>query len=225
MLQKIFLSYHFDDESRKLAAKVEDLLRSFNIRAVTGEHVAGANLATHIKSEIEACDALIFVLSKRAAGKTNDWVMDEVSTAKALNKPFFGLIEKGINFPSPLTGREYFQYNSSEDSRLWLKLCTTLNIWIQKKGRSFLAIIQPNAIVNEIRGFANLDSLVVEYQLQDRQFEKSEWKKATISETPAGISVFLKEVLDGYSVILRIQTPQKTWKSIPINQELIINLE
>jgi len=33
--------------------------------------------------------------------------MDEVSTAISFNKPLFGLIEEGINIPSPLTGREY----------------------------------------------------------------------------------------------------------------------
>jgi len=47
---------------------------------------------------------------------------------------------------------------------------------------------------------------------------------ARISKTVAGVSVFLNEVLDGHSVILRIQTPNKTWESIPVNQELIIKL-
>jgi len=224
VLRKIFLSYHFDEASKAMAAKVEDLIRSFNILAVTGEHIGGGNLSAQIKADIEDCDALIYVLSKREPGRTNDWVMDEVSTAISFNKPLFGLIEEGINIPSPLTGREYFQYRTSEDANLWLKLCATLNIWIRRKGRSIFAIIQPEGIVNELRGYGNLDTLKVEYQLQNRQYKKSDWKMARISKTVAGVSVFLNEVLDGHSVILRIQTPNKTWESIPVNQELIIKL-
>ena len=158
MLRKIFLSYHFDEESKKLASKIENLIRSFNIMVVTGEHVAGAKLATHIKSEIEKCDALIFILSKRAEGRTNDWVLDEVATAKANNKLFFGLLEEGITIPSPLVGREYYTYSSSESSNLWLKLCNTLNIWIKQKGRPIFAIIQPDTLVEELREFSDLDT-------------------------------------------------------------------
>ena len=226
MLEQIFISYHFDELPRKLVAKIETLIRASNLKPITGNNNGGGALDAVIEQKIRNCDAMIYILSDRDPGQSNDWVMHEVSTAKAAKIPSFGLIQDGLSVPSHLRGYEYHVFDNIESSDLWIKLSATLNIWMQEKGKSIEANIEPAEIVSLLRS-KNIDNLNIEYQLLDDRYNRSEWKSGKIKETEGGISVLLEEVLSNSSIVLKITDPSinKTWKSIPISQELTIKLK
>ena len=99
MLENIFISYHFDDDAQKIADKVKRLVVSHKIKPVDGERLGGANLGDGVKDKINDCQAIIIILTKREAGKTNDWVRDERAYAEGRKLKIITLIE---NDPSDL---------------------------------------------------------------------------------------------------------------------------
>ncbi len=100
-MQKIFLSYHFDDRVEPIVKRFMKLISSHDLVVKDGKRLQGQLLIDKVHQKIVASDAVIIFLTKREAGKTNDWVNHERSTAQALGKPFIAIIEKGLANASP----------------------------------------------------------------------------------------------------------------------------
>jgi hypothetical protein len=76
-MDKVFVSYHFDDNGKRLAAHVKDLVRYHSIQHLTGARLGGEPLSGEIKDRIEEADGLICLLTEVAVDRNSDWVRDE----------------------------------------------------------------------------------------------------------------------------------------------------
>ncbi len=221
MLEKIFISYHFDPKARELTTLIGDLIRGFDIKTEVGDHLGGQQLTDAIKSKIDSCDAMIFLLTKRAEGLSNDWVMAEVAYAQNLGIPMIGILEDGLSWPSPLTGKEYIPFSTIDSAKFWIKLATTINIWKKVKGKYIRGTLLPDQFTSQFSK-SDVASLKASYQMIDERFRKTEWKPCRIGDTVGGIAVFLEGVQDERSIKLKIEKGTRIWHSEPITQELQI---
>ena len=223
MLEKIFISYHFDPKAIELATYIGDLVRGFDIKTEVGENVAGGTLTDVIKKKIESSDAMIFLLTKRGPNQNNDWVMAEVSHAQSVGVRTIGILEDGLGWPAPLVGQEYIPFQSIDSGKFWIKLSSSINIWKREMGRSIQAALLPQEFTEQFRD--QLHALTASYQMIDNRFRKTEWIPCRIGETLGGIGVFLEGVQEHKKIKLKINNNQRIWQSPPISQELQIKLQ
>ncbi len=223
-MDTVFLSYHFDPEPRLWAAYVESLVQSHGLKVETGEHLAGGQLTQTVKEKIDAADALIYLLTKRDEGKTNDWVKLEAALAYEQGKPLIGLIENGVAPIAPLQSYEYIPFEDINSVDLWIKLSTTLGEWKFRSGRTVVAILEPDEVAESIEE-AGIDYAAVEYRTYDPQFNKTDWKPGMLKSTPGGVSVRLPGIQSDNDIEIRVTTPRQTWRSKVINQTLRVALQ
>ena len=72
-MKKVFLSFAFRDEDRGLVTAAEQLLASHDLVAVTGKRLAGEALTPAVMQRIEACDALVALLTRRDLKTSGKW--------------------------------------------------------------------------------------------------------------------------------------------------------
>lgn len=101
-MNKIFVSYHYDDPNKGLAAIVNDLLDGHSLRFTTGGPLGGGELTPTIKGQIEDADALIALLTRRdnlGNGKwtTYDFCKTELQHARSLGKNAIAIVETGVD--------------------------------------------------------------------------------------------------------------------------------
>jgi len=185
-MKSIFLSYHFDPQVKLLAGLVEDMIKSHDIDVVTGKHLGGAELNNEIKARIRSCSGLIYILTKREEGKTNQWITSEITIADTLQIPFIGIIEVGIPVPGPFIAREHIMHTSADEANLWLKLSATIGKWKADSGRVIEAYLEPPDVVALIRD--NFDFIKVKYRLYDADYKYTDWREdAPLKRTPSGV--------------------------------------
>src|SRR5215831_17078420 len=100
-MKTVFVSYHFDDSNRELAARVEQLLASHDLKAITGRRLNGV-LTPAIRDKIEKSHALIGLLTKRDPivganeWRSHQWVYDELGIARNGRKMAVAMVEEGV---------------------------------------------------------------------------------------------------------------------------------
>ena len=71
MLKSIFISHHFDPPAIELADAVARLVRSHNLKPITGRRLMGEPLSIGVKRKMKSCQATIVLLTNRDEGRTN----------------------------------------------------------------------------------------------------------------------------------------------------------
>jgi len=128
-MNRVFLSYHFDDEIMPLAKNLERLIKSHDLEVVDGQRLAGQPLSPAVAQLMESCDAAVILLTKREAGKSNDWVKHERTTAYNLKIPFIAIVENGVQDNGPFDAFEYINYDSEVFLEPLLKVSETIYKW------------------------------------------------------------------------------------------------
>jgi hypothetical protein len=115
-MKDIFLSHHYDNEGPniKLARQVENLLESHNLRAVTGDVLAGGILTSEIQQQIAEADGLVALLTRRDAVADGSWTthpfcLAELQHARTISKPAIALVEDGVKDCGPLPRKRVHQ--------------------------------------------------------------------------------------------------------------------
>jgi len=142
-MQKVFLSFHFDDAGKALADTASELVKSHNLQVVTGVRAGGEELSDRIKAEIERCDALICLMTDR----NSDWIRDERAHAAANSKRTIAVVQEGIDDSGLFKGRERIGYDPNDPVPALLGLSATLGLWCQEAGRTIVAQIEPEEAV------------------------------------------------------------------------------
>ena len=125
-MERVFLSYHFDDEVKPMENQVKRLAESHDLEVVDGERLAGQEITQTVQERIDSSDAMIVLLTKRNEGKTNQWVMHERTTALNMNIPFIALIEDGVVDRGPFTNFEYIQFTRDKFLEALLRISETI---------------------------------------------------------------------------------------------------
>ena len=217
-MQKIFLSYHFDDEITPVVNSIRKLIKTHSLEIVDGTRLGGQTLIDGIKKKIASSDAAIILLTKRDAGESSDWVKHERSTAQTLGKRFLAITEKGLQQSAPFTGFEYKEYDPNDLAKTLLDISEAIFGWKLDLGERIVAHLEPEEIVNIVR--ENYEKKgVVQYRLLNKG-DFGEWKNAKVVPKPGGVSLFLNGVSKDAELQIRITANNSIKESVVINRNL-----
>ena len=225
-MRTTFLAYAYREPDHALAAQVERLLASHNVRAVTGRTVGGEAITDEVKARIEKADGLIALLTRRdqlaASGwTTHPWVRDELTHARGQDKPAIALLEEGVTPGGAYDENEYVPLDPANPAEALLRLSETIGEWKRKAGRTIKVQILPDDLAAMLSG---VNGLVCRYRLVEGG-RLHEWKPADLIPETGGAFLYLRGVQDDHLVQVEIERPQQSsWFSVATSQFLPINL-
>jgi hypothetical protein len=198
----VFLSYSFRQEDRELVAKVERLLTSQNVKALTGKRLGGAGLTDEVLARIERCDALVALLTKRdqigdpSAGRwaTHPWVLDELNHARAKGQPTIPLVECGVELGGAYGSQERIELDSDDPGEALVALSETIALWKEQVGLARRVQLKPDSIGQQFR---STPGMTCQYRFVSPTGERTAWRAAPDPIAQAsGTVVFLEGVAD-----------------------------
>ncbi|MEM9545550.1 MAG: hypothetical protein AAGA77_06230 [Bacteroidota bacterium] len=227
MLNKIFISYHFDDQARQLANKVQRLVISHNLIAVTGERLGGEQLSKGVQNRISECQAIIIILTKREAGKTNDWVKDERAFAKGKNLEVITLIEKGLDDKGMFTSMERLKIDFSTNDYKLLELSEEIGIWKGKLGSLKKLLIRPKDISEKISN--SIATHPIRYRIWKSEDYNSRveptWEPITPRPEEGGATLLIPRVRESDLIEVEATVNAGIWGSPAANHNVIVELK
>jgi len=216
-MNKIFVSYHYDDPNKGLAAIVDDLLDGHSLRFTTGDALGGGNLTPAIKGQIENADALIALLTRRenlGNGKwtTHDFCKTELQHARTFGKNAIALVETGVDVQGLYQEHEYISYDAQNPLAAFVRLSRTIGLWKQMTGRTVKIQVMPEPTALEIWSVHN--ECEFEYRLSSGTRE-TPWDKAKARREPGGLFLFVQVPDDTMMLEVRVRANRgaKSWYS------------
>lgn len=218
-MQQVFLSFTYKphpdhvDETEELRRRVSMVIESMDLRVVTGEDIGGEALTAEIKERIDRSDALVALLTPWKDPPGNKvappWVNDEFTYAKAKDKRAFRISHPDFAGAGMYAAHEYTTYTKESLADTLLKLMKTLALWRKESGRPMEIEIALDAAGQR---FDPARVRACEFQLF-RNYEESDWRKATIWPQPGALYAYLPAVPDQAKLRLRLQLDNETWLS------------
>ena len=218
-MQQVFLSYTYNPhpdhvaESDQLRRRVGMVIESLDLRVATGEDLGGEALTEEIKARIAKADALVALQTpwqdKLGNKVPAPWVSDEFAHAKALGKPATRILHSHFAAAGMYAASEYIHFSPENPTDTLLKLMRTLALWRKEHGRPMEIEIAPNVAGQH---FDQGRVTACEFQLF-RNYEESEWRKATIWPQPGALYAYLPGVPEQAKLRLRLQFDNETWQS------------
>lgn len=218
-MQQVFLSFTYNPhpdhvaESEALRRCVSMVIEAMDLRLTTGEDLGGEALTDQVKERIEKADALVALLTPwqdKLGNKTQpQWVVEEFAHAKAHRKPATRILHADFAAAGMYAANEYIPFSPGNMTDALLKLMRTLALWKKESGRPMEVEIAPDGAgqrfdPGRVKG--------CEFQLF-RNYEESEWRKATIWPQPGALYAYLPGVPDQAKLRLRLQLDNETWQS------------
>lgn len=152
-MERVFLSYSFDEADREPARWVRTLLESNGVRAVTGEALGGGNLTDEVRKRIESSDGFVGLWTRRESldgnpdrFRTSNWLIDEAAHARAVRKPTILLVEKGVDTAGMGASNERIQLDRDAPHESLLRVAQTLSVWREEYGRVVTVRLTPEGI-------------------------------------------------------------------------------
>lgn len=215
-MRDVFLSYHYDEPNTTIARQIEDLLESHTLRATTGDVLGGGVLTTEIKSQIEAADALIALLTRNQPLANGDWttheyVKNELQHARGAGKPAIALVERGVDVTGLYKENEFIPYAPTDALPAFLKLSRTIWSWKNRVGRIVKLQLLPEAVATEI--WRNKGTGIQwQYRLSSG-ISDTGWQEARPRKEPYGLFLFVQVPDDTMSIEVRVAAGGKAWVS------------
>ncbi len=215
-MRDVFLSYHYDEPNTKIARQIEDLLESHNLRATTGDVLAGNSLTEEIKRQIVEADAMIALLTcnqqlANGSWTTHEYVKSELQHARSTHKPAIALVEQGVDVTGLYNDNEFIRYAHADALAAFLKLTRTIWSWKNRSGRTVKLQLLPEATATEIWTNRN-GATQWQYRLSSGIRETS-WQKAFPRKEPYGLFLFVQVPDDAMSIEVRVTADGKSWVS------------
>ena len=209
-MERIFLSYHFDDEGRALADLVERMIFSHGIKPESGRRLAGESLSQEIKKRIARCDGLVCLLTEREAGQTNQWVHDERGYAEGLGKRVIALVDERVDVGGMFSDRERLQYDRKNPLPALIRLSETIGDWRSQGGRIVPLQLEPDDAAEVARSGGEFVKIKYRFWARD---DATEWREARAVPTPGGVLIYLKGVLDDVRIEICMEDQNTKWRS------------
>ena len=219
-MERIFLSFHYDQAGKDLAGMVSDLIVNHGLVPVTGERVDG-NLSNDIRDLIETSDALICLLTEREAEQNRQWLMTERDIAYGQRKPILTLVQKGSQDPGVFEGHKEIRYDPEAPLPGILELSGILGEW-RKRGRFVTALLLPSDIAYQ---HAHAEASQIQYRCWTRD-QTTDWEKAVTKKIGQKQTVaYLPKVPEGAEIEVRLAHNGTVWESGSRPQYLNVTLE
>jgi len=156
-----FLSFHFDRPDKDVAAQVQTLAESQDLRPITGEHLGGGQIAPEVEKRIRNCDAFIAVAMpdptqpRGAKFNTYDWIGSELAFARGQGKPTAILVHKDVELGAGLyAGAERINYDPNDPLPSFLKLAATIGVWKSDAGRWVTLALMNDELLDAVDALA-----------------------------------------------------------------------
>jgi hypothetical protein len=206
-MNTVFLSFHYDEPNKRLAATVEDLLDSHGLRGTTGDVLAGGNLTPEIKKQIEDADALIALLTRRdqlanGGWTTHEFCKNELQHSRTVGKNAIALVESGVDVTGLYQEHEYIPFDAVAPLAAFMRLSRTIGRWKQVTGRTVKVQVVPETTALEI--LAMRDACEWEYRLLSGTRE-TPWASAKARKEPGGLFVYVQVPDDRMMIEIRIR--------------------
>src|SRR5262249_22010755 len=126
----------------------QQLAEAFGYRVITGEDLGGGPITPDVMARINACDALVAVVSRDIKkpgrkGLPHSWVISELTHARAQNKRTVALVATEVKIEGPYTENERIALDPRTPTAAFIKLARTLSLWRREDGRTLKVIILP----------------------------------------------------------------------------------
>ncbi|TMQ02541.1 MAG: hypothetical protein E6J90_09625 [Deltaproteobacteria bacterium] len=224
--RKLFLSYHFASDQR-LAKSALQLAEAFDYTVVTGEDLGGGALTPEVMKRIEACDALVALMSRgpKKLGKKGKflpypWVLGELAHARARGLRNIALVADGVEIEGPYTDNERIVLDPRAPAAALVKLARTVSDWRRDAGRTLKVIILPEELAAKLRG----DDVRCQYRFRNEDWI-GPWQEAFVHPEIGGTCAYLKGVKDPYFIELRVRFGNETWASLSAPQWVRVELQ
>jgi hypothetical protein len=112
MTKSVFLSHSVRDVKWLEEINKEFIDKDLDLYIAEQDIQPGYNLLNKIEDAIKKCDMFVVLISKR--GSRSKWVQSEIGIAIASKKRIVPIIEKGVNVPPQLLGKEFIRLDPEE---------------------------------------------------------------------------------------------------------------
>jgi hypothetical protein len=224
---KVFLGFAYRDADKDLAGYCDQLLASQFAQTVTGEKLGGDALTPAVQQRIEACAALVGLLTQRdlkANGTytTHQWVIDEIAYARAKGKRAIAMVETGVDIGGMYQAHEFIQLDRANPLPAFLKLSETVGEWKRALGRTIKVQILPQLLARKVgSGEARI-------RCSHRLWSKgktSQWTSVTPVPEGGGTFAWVEGVGDDDLIQLRIEgVGRQPWQSVATSQWMQVQL-
>lgn len=224
---KVFVGYGYNDADKWIRDQVIPLLEALGCKVLTGEEMAGENLAVGVLNRIDECDALIGFMTKRGQPDANGvftthhWVIAEVAAAIAKEKIAFEIREKGVDPQKGIAGDRQ-RYDFEDHASVLLEV--TKFIMKEKTKLSYKAfMLMPFEFAQSIKDHIKFATCTYKFLHNAKEYEE---EKTKIIPTPGGYMIYVKQIPDeNCTVQVTVASPGGTWTSPYVSVGLInINL-
>jgi hypothetical protein len=224
--RRLFLSYHFASD-QELAKSALQLAEAFDYNIVTGEDLGGGQLTPEVLARIEACDALVALVTRgdRKPGKKGQyqpypWVIGELAHARAKGLRNIALVSDGVLIQGPYTDNERIALDPGAPTGAFVKLARILSQWRREEGRTVKVIILPVELASKLRG----DDVRCRYRFRHENWV-GPFQEAFVHQEVGGTSAYLRGVKDEYLIELRVRHGDETWGSLSAPQWVRVELQ
>jgi hypothetical protein len=223
---KLFLSFHFATD-RTLASSIQQLAEAFGYKVVTGEDLGGGAVTPQALARIEACDAIVAVISRgeRKPGKkaqylARPWVVAELNHGRAKGKRNIALVDPAVKLEGPYLENERVPLDGADALPSLLKLARTLSLWRREMGRTLKAIILPEELAAQLNG----DDIRCQYRFRHENWV-GPFQEAYVHPEIGGTCAYLQGVKDEYLIEVRVRVGNDTWSSLSAPQWVRVELK
>lgn len=229
-METAFLSYSFEPEARELARKVERLMESHELGALTGEVLEGQPLTQAVLDLIGAADATIAVLSPKFTAANgallpSAWVQQELAFAIARDKPCIAMVDTRVQVAGAMVGYEHIPYDLADLLPAFLKLSETLGAWKRRRGRRVKVRIFPGQLESTLGNFpAGTPECRYRLTRENSGAMVRDWKVANVRLEPGGAFAYLEAVPTDTLLEVQIRLPTESWGSRATPQWLHVEL-
>ena len=224
-MKSIFVSYHYDENGKKIGNLVRDLVLSHDLEVADGKRLAGGVLTDQIKNKIAKCDGLIIILTKRNDGSDNHaWVLDEITHSRAIGKKVQVLTEEGIQLAgmnSDLYGKR-FANDTIADAIV--EVSWTLGEWKREAGNLLEIVINPDEASTFINENMNDSNFSMQYKCWNGP-DSSDWKKVDPIPEAGNPKLYLNGVQKEEKIQIQAACNGIVWRSRVEVQNLKIELK
>jgi hypothetical protein len=220
---KLFVAFHYHDDDKWIRDFALPIIRSLDIKTITGEDIHGDIIVQEVPELIKKSDCMISFITK--SWIDHPWVRDELITARAIKIPALEIRESTVQGQNGINdGRQILLFNINNKEKLLVDLAQILSKW-KKKYETKTLVILPDEIMQLARPHMRIKgSLKCMYQFKDGNEETEEYE-AQLFKLPDSLGVDIKNIPSETALIqLTIEGPGFSWycgyqpfNLIPIN--------
>ena len=228
-MQNIFLSFRFREKDallvRPTVQALETLLESFDIRAITGQYLAGEPLTAAIKARIKACGGCIALLTPdgpKRGGKyaAHGWALGEINYARANDIPAIALVHHEVENKGIFQDHEYALWNPKNNLPAILKIAQTVGQWKRTSGKLAKIKIVPEEVgIRVARNGGRCSYRIV------KEGVATPWREASVYGEIGGAFAHVAGMQDDAFIELKVEVDGEKWLSRVTPQFLQVELQ